>query len=907
MADRGNPARRSVPAPDPGEAVPADAALPARGGFAAYDERDELAFYRAALEASPDAVFIVDARTMSFVYANPAACALRSCTLEQLMATTPWAAQQVPREQLEAEYQSLLAAPGTTQQRDFLGLDQAGRRGWMELHRRAVRVGARRWIVATVRNVTDRRMAEIAAECHRRLYIILSATNEAILHAASAEALYRRVCDIVVQSGGALTAAVLLPDASGSCMRVAEASGRLEARLRSVQISIDPSRPEGRGLVGTAFREARTQVSGDHLHDDRTAPWHEAAREAGVRSSAAVPLLRDRVAYGVLVLYGGELNAFDSEAVTLLERLSRNISFALENLERAAERERAAGALRESEARFRALTELSSDWYWEQDATQRFTRLEGRHTHSERIRGELLGHRPSDLAMDFDTPEAGRAHAALLAAQRPYRDVVMRRRLADGSLRYFAVSGEPLFDAERRLSGYRGVSRDITREHLAEKQIQHLATHDSLTDLPNGLLVRDRIRQGIAHAARSGSKLALLFVDLDRFKHINDGYGHHFGDTILREAAARLGALVREGDTVARLSGDEFVVLLVDLRKRSDAYVVAQKVLEGFRRSFQVGPREVFLTASIGVSLYPQDGTTVDTLIGNADIAMYRSKESGRDGLQFFTAELSEETRQRVQLEAQLRLALEREQLSLVYQPMISVATGRVFGCEALLRWDHPELGAIAPARFIPIAEETGLILPIGDWVLRSAAHQCRAWRAAGLPAVPISVNISARQFRQQNIAKWVRRVLDECGVEAPWIALELTESMLAEDTEKTVAAVNELKRMGLTLAIDDFGTGFSSLAYLKRFRVDVLKIDQSFIRNMLSEPDDATIVNAIIALGHSLRMKVVAEGVETAEQCAALGRSGCDGMQGYYFSRPVAPQELGRLLAAPPWWPAPA
>jgi EAL domain-containing protein (putative c-di-GMP-specific phosphodiesterase class I) len=276
---------------------------------------------------------------------------------------------------------------------------------------------------------------------------------------------------------------------------------------------------------------------------------------------------------------------------------------------------------------------------------------------------------------------------------------------------------------------------------------------------------------------------------------------------------------------------------------------------------------------------------------------MDRSKEHGRDALHFYTAELSEETRLRVELEAHLRLALERNQLTLVYQPKVELASGRIFGCEALLRWNHPELGAISPARFIPIAEETGLILPIGDWVLRTAARQNKEWQEEGLARIAVSVNLSARQLRQQNMAKWVRRVLEETGLDPQSIGLELTESLIAEDTEKIIDTVNELKRMGVLLAIDDFGTGFSSLAYLKRFRVDVLKIDQSFIRNMLSEPDDATIALAIIALGKSLRMWVVAEGVETLEQCEMLRANGCDAMQGYFFSQPVPAGEMAHML----------
>jgi predicted signal transduction protein with EAL and GGDEF domain len=357
--------------------------------------------------------------------------------------------------------------------------------------------------------------------------------------------------------------------------------------------------------------------------------------------------------------------------------------------------------------------------------------------------------------------------------------------------------------------------------------------------------------------------------------------------------------VLRDCDTVARLGGDEFLVVLADLSRKSSAFVIAQKVLDSFRAPFVIGEREIFCTASIGVSLYPQDGADVDALIGNADIAMFRSKELGRNTYQFFTADMSEETRQRVQLEAELRLALTRGELRLVYQPMVDLRDGSITGCEALLRWRHPTLGDISPAQFIPIAEETGLIMGIGDWVLRTACRQNRAWQEAGLRPIVVSVNTSARQFRQNDVARWVREILQETGLAPKDLELELTETIIADDTEHVVGAVNALKGLGVKLSIDDFGTGFSSLSYLRRFRFDTLKIDQSFIRNLTSEPDDAAIAMAVISLAHNLRMSAIAEGVETAEHARILRANGCEAMQGYYFSRPVPPEELAAMLRA--------
>jgi diguanylate cyclase (GGDEF)-like protein len=388
-------------------------------------------------------------------------------------------------------------------------------------------------------------------------------------------------------------------------------------------------------------------------------------------------------------------------------------------------------------------------------------------------------------------------------------------------------------------------------------------------------------------------------VDLDRFKVVNDGFGHPFGDSVIRSAAERLKNVVRESDAVARHSGDEFLVLLADVRRSTDVFLVAQKALEALAQPVSLEGREVFLSASIGVSVFPHDGHDADTLLANASAAMYRAKDLGRNTYQFFRREMSDEVLLRVNLENKLRLAIARNELHLVYQPKVDLASGRVIGCEALLRWNHPELGAVSPGQFIPVAEESGLIVPIGDWALRSACAQCRVWNDAGLPPIAVAVNLSARQFLQQDVVQWVLKVLEETGLAPDRLELELTESIIAQDTEKVIGTINQLKARGVRHSIDDFGTGYSSLTYLKRFRVDALKIDQSFVRHMLTERDDAAIVQAVISLGHTLRMKVVAEGVETSEHCAILRQHGCDAMQGYYFSKPLAAKEFAELLAS--------
>ena len=431
----------------------------------------------------------------------------------------------------------------------------------------------------------------------------------------------------------------------------------------------------------------------------------------------------------------------------------------------------------------------------------------------------------------------------------------------------------------------------------AVTESRHVATHDGLTDLPNRNLLNDRVAQAIAHARRSGKHLALVFLDLDRFKFLNDSFGHTLGDAVLKAVATRLVETVREGDTVARLGGDEFVIVLTDLMRAQDALNVVQKLLDQFVRAFRVGERELYVSASMGVSLYPDDGSEADTLLKNADSAMYRAKEQGRNNFQFYTSEMGALARDRVDLECALRIAIEHDQFELYYQPQVNLASGKIRGVEALIRWHHPELGMILPARFIPLAEDTGLICPIGEWVLRTACRQAKAGHTAGYTDLSMAVNVSGRQFRQRNLPDLLRHVLDETGLDAHRLEIELTESAVMQDPGAAVETLRQLKAIGVSLSIDDFGTGYSSLSYLKRFPIDVVKIDQSFIRELAGNVDDASITRAIIAMARALDMRTLAEGVETKGQAAFLIASGCDEMQGYLFSRPLPAGGFEALL----------
>jgi len=549
-----------------------------------------------------------------------------------------------------------------------------------------------------------------------------------------------------------------------------------------------------------------------------------------------------------------------------------------------------------SEQRFRDLSALASDWFWEQDAGLRFTYfsagggelgLAETGLDARLLLGKTLWELPIHWA-----PEQAAVHREALASRQPFRDLEYSIRTPDGAERWFSVSGQPLFDGDSRFVGYRGTGREITERKQAESRIQHLAFYDALTDLPNRTLLTQRAELLLALAERHRFRLAVLFLDLDRFKEVNDALGHAEGDALLLLVAARLKALVRAEDTLSRLGGDEFVLLVPDAGEEG-ALRMADKVLAAFRQPFLVSGHSLRVTLSVGIALYPDDGRDFAALLRAADAALYQAKREGRDTRALYAPELTVATFERLVLEAELRQAVAGGQLAAYFQPKVRLDDGVLVGAEALVRWHHPVRGVIPPAQFIPMAEASELIVTIGDWMLGEVCRQLAAWRRLGLPTLTVAVNLSARHFRRAGLVDRVRTLLEAYALPPDILELELTEGTLLGIEPETEATLNGLERLGVGLAIDDFGTGYSSLSYLKRLPLTALKIDKSFVRDLVTDVDDRAIAATIVALGRHLDLTIVAEGVESEEQRQILMAQGCDLAQGYLFDRPAPAVEF--------------
>ena len=550
--------------------------------------------------------------------------------------------------------------------------------------------------------------------------------------------------------------------------------------------------------------------------------------------------------------------------------------------------------LQESESRFRGLTELSSDWYWEQDAQFRFIRFDGalKAGHEKTGAGSIGKTRWENGSLNM-TEADWTAHRAVLEAHQVFRELEIRDRDAEGRVYWISTSGAPIFDSHGVFKGYRGVGRNITERKEAEEKIERLAFYDVLTDLPNRRLLMDHLQHAVAACARNQSHGALLFIDLDNFKDLNDTRGHDVGDLLLQQVAQRLKASVRESDTVARLGGDEFVVLLEDLGGTMEeaslqAERVGKKILQQLNMPYDLQMVEHHSTPSVGITLIHEQRQSVDELLKQADLAMYEAKSAGRNTLRFFDPAMQALVAQRTELEADLRLGLQRGELELYYQPVVN-ANRAVVGAEALLRWKHPQRGMVSPLHFVPLAERTGLIIPLGEWVLQTACQQLAEWaREPTRAQLTIAVNVSARQFRHPEFVLQVQNALLQNAADPRLLKLELTESLLLTDSQEAIMKMSALRSLGVRFALDDFGTGYSSLSYLKMLPLQQLKIDQSFVRDVLTDANDAAIATTVLALGRSLGFDVVAEGVETEGQLHFLLGQGCTLFQGYLFGRPV-------------------
>ena len=551
--------------------------------------------------------------------------------------------------------------------------------------------------------------------------------------------------------------------------------------------------------------------------------------------------------------------------------------------------------LQEGEARFRALVQNSFDIITIHDSNG-VTKYES--PAASRILGyapgALIGKTPFETLHPKDVARARDAFEALLKGEISASPVMVRFRHADGSWIHLEALGNNLLDHP----GIRGIvltSRDITERKRAEATARYLANYDVLTGLPNRILMQDRLTRAIAHAHRNRLRVALMHIDLDRFKVVNETLGRYVGDALLKQAAERIRRVTRGADTVAREGGDEFTVVFPNVTSLQTLSATAKVMLHELARPFPGNGQELFVSASVGISLFPDDAGSADELIKHAEAAMSSAKHLGRNNFQLYNAGMNLEVQDRMQIEAGLRTAVQRDELSLLYQPKIDLATHRIFGAEALLRWKHPQLGMIAPSRFVPVAEAAGLVGQIGEWVLYAACRQIREWQDAG-HSLQVAVNVSARQFQDYDVAELVMAIMRDTGALAQNLEIELTESAVMNDAEASIVTLERLAALGVQIAIDDFGTGYSSLSYLKRLPLDLLKIDQSFVRDISSDPDDAAIVRAIITLAGSLGIKVIAEGVENEAQLAFLNACGCEYAQGYLFGRPLTAPQLIKL-----------
>ena len=794
--------------------------------------------------------------------------------------------------------------------------------------------------------------AGIRAEPLRRLarmFAALSATNEAILRTKTAEELYQQVCDAALSGGNLIGAAILLHESGTNLLKFVAGAGNNIEGLRTVQFSAAEALPTGRGIIGRAFRSAKPCISNDILNDIRSKAWHAALSQSGVRAAAALPLVRGGASVGVLVVYLGEVGAFDAEVVALLARMAENVSFALDNLDREAERkasERATRRLKRMYATLSAtneailrsktpqelyervcdtavydgkslatavlLVEPGSHWLKTVAGTgeileimkkSRFS-IDPDSPYGKGVCGQAIRNQKPAVNPDVLKSEQARPWLEAKVVDRPMACAafpLIRKGQSIGVLMFFMAMSWAADEgivallarmAENVSFAVENFEREDERKR-AEVRAHYLATHDNLTDLPNRAMFSQMLDDAIKVARRYDRKFTVMFIDLDRFKLINDTLGHAAGDILLRGVATHFRDCLRESDVLARFGGDEFVILLHEVSDVAQVSAVARKLLSTAVAPIMVHGRECRVTASIGVAIFPNHGTDEQSLTKNADAAMYLAKEEGRSSFRFFSKEIKTQSVERLVLETSLRRALERDQFVLHYQAKQDLATGEISGVEALLRWQHPDLGVLPPVQFISLAEESGLIVPIGKWVLDVACAQNVAWQEQGLPLMRIAVNLSPRQFTDPSLLEDIREALAKSGMTPQLLELEITESMMMQNANGAMLVLNAIKELGVYLSIDDFGTGYSSMSLIKQFPIDTIKVDRSFVRNLPLDANDRAITNAVIALGKALDLTVVAEGVETKAQERFLREQGCNEIQGYLFTKPLPDREF--------------
>lgn len=745
----------------------------------------------------------------------------------------------------------------------------------------------------TLTDITELKRAEAELRQLNRALRTISRCNEVLVRATHENELLQDMCRTIVEVGQHCLAWVSYAEHDvAKSVRSMASFGVDNGFINQAGVTwADEMR--GQGPTGTAIRTGVVQANQDFASNPKMAPWRDEALKRGYASSIALPLTDKTGVIGALTIYASKAGAFDKQEIDLLVELANDLAYGIAALHTKAEHERARKDLQLAAKVFEQATEaiLITDTDRKILTVNRsFTTITG-YTHEE-----VLGRNPKVLRSDRqDASFFDNLWASINQTGHWMGEIWNRRKSGEVFPAFESISA--IRDEHGQLTNYLAVLADISKHKHNEEQIRYLTQHDALTGLANRSLLLERLEQTMIHASRSKRLVAVIILNIDRFKVINDSLGHVAGDTVLKEIAGRLTEYIRPGDIVARLGGDEFVLVLSDVAAENDVALLPQNLLTAITAPMVVDDQEMVVTASLGVALFPRDGELASTLLRNADAAIHRAKESGSSSIQFYAPEMNARMLERFELESGLRRAIERQEFILYYQPKVELLRGHIVGAEALIRWQHPAKGMVPPNDFIALAEETGLIVPIGEWVIETACRQLKCWQDEGFTDIILSVNLSGRQFQQENLADMVARVVQENGLQAQHLELEITETAAMHDPEKTITILHRLKKIGVRISLDDFGTGYSSLNYLKRFPIDILKIDQSFIRDVTSNPEDAAITCSVISLAHSLKHEVIAEGVETEAQLSFLRRNRCDKIQGYYFSRPLPAEDFVELL----------
>jgi diguanylate cyclase (GGDEF)-like protein/PAS domain S-box-containing protein len=738
------------------------------------------------------------------------------------------------------------------------------------------------------RNITERKLAEERSELFNRLYTVLSQANKVIADAQSRQKMFEDICNISVNEGGFKMSWIGI--ISEQMVKPLVHAGDEDGYLNEIQIRIDDD-ILSKGPAGQAAKTNQVHCINDLTQSQEFTPWFKPTQARDYQAIAAVPLTINDKTFGVYAIYSTKRNVFDGKMLTLLSSLGRDISAALVRLQERKKQEQAKRKINQLsqvvEQNSHAILITDTNFKIEY-ANRAFMVLTGY------LLPELINKTPAILRSEFEDNETYREIGRVLREGKRWSGQVQHQR-KDGSLYWALQTITPIKSDSGEVTHYVSTSEDNTELHDAQETIEQLAFYDPLTSLPNRRLLSDRLQQGIERVERNPEEIvAVMVFDLDNFKTVNDSLGHNYGDELLKEVAKIFQSQVRKEDTVSRQGGDEFTIVLVGLESTRRVVDIASNILKKLSAPINISGHQVVIGSSIGIAMYPADAESREELLRNADMAMYHAKEEGKNNFQFFMPAMNKQAHQRLVLENKLRHAIEQNHFQLFYQPQMDLESGEIIGTEALIRWIDPEEGVISPADFIPLAEDTGLIGQIGDWVIETACRDMKTLYQDGFPEVKVAVNVSAFQFKHgKHLTEVIRKSLDKHNFPAEMFSLELTESILIDDINETLSVLNSMRNLGVILAIDDFGTGYSSLSYLKQFPIDILKIDQSFIRDITTDVSDKAIVSAIIAMAKQLGISVLAEGVEELEHQKFLKTQGCDYVQGYLYCKPIPADEL--------------